>query len=133
LRNAGFEILREKIETVPWHPGAPRENGSVEDMPKDNYFEAHFSYDISKDNSLNLLVNSGYNLAISTLKSKGDTNRVLITTRSSDNTYEKFKELVNHQKHYIWRLIGQEPRAELHEYAIFDTNVSHDIGWIKEE
>jgi NTP pyrophosphatase (non-canonical NTP hydrolase) len=133
LRNAGFEVIREKIETVPWHPGAPRENGSVENMPENNYFEAHFSYDIPKDRGLNLLVNSGYNLAISILKSNDETDRVLLTVRSSDGDYEKFKILVGRQKYSIWRLIGIDPRSELHEYSIFDTNISHDIGWIKEE
>ncbi len=133
LRNEGFEILREKIETVPWHPAAPKENGSVEEMPKDSYFEAHFSYDLPKDKSLNLLVNSGFNVAVNILKSDDDKNRVLITVRSLEKSYEDFSNLVKNKKYSIYRLIGEEPRSELHEYSIYDSNLPHDLNWIKEE
>ena len=33
---AGFEILREKIETVPWHPAAPSSTNRSIIMPKDS-------------------------------------------------------------------------------------------------
>jgi NTP pyrophosphatase (non-canonical NTP hydrolase) len=133
LRNEGFKIIREKIETVPWHPAAPKENGSVQEMPKDGYFEAHLSYDLPKDNYLNMLVNSGYNISVNLLKSNAETTRALVTIRSSEGNYEEFAKLVKHKVYWLWRIVGEEPRSELHEFSIYDTNVSHDLGWIKQE
>ena len=41
LVRSGFTVVREKIETVPWHPGAPSDQDADPVMPKDCYFETH--------------------------------------------------------------------------------------------
>src|SRR5690349_15733041 len=35
FKNNDFEVIREKIETVPWHP----------DIDCENYFESHLAYE----------------------------------------------------------------------------------------
>jgi len=42
LSSQGFKVIREKIETVPWHPAAPSKVDGNSAMPKDCYFETHF-------------------------------------------------------------------------------------------
>ena len=40
LRAAGFEVLRQKIESAPWHPWAPTRT-NAQAMPEGAYFESH--------------------------------------------------------------------------------------------
>jgi len=39
LREYGYIVVREKIETVPWYPASPKETSDK--MPEDCYFESH--------------------------------------------------------------------------------------------
>src|SRR5574343_260552 len=41
LTKAGFEVIRSKIETVPWHPLAPKEHGGKIHF-EGSHFETHF-------------------------------------------------------------------------------------------
>ena len=49
LTELGFWVVREKIETVPWHPGAPSSKHENPVMPQDCYFETHIAVVVSKD------------------------------------------------------------------------------------
>jgi hypothetical protein len=44
----GFEVVREKIETVPWHPAAPSQEQGRSDMPPHCYFESHILVIVSE-------------------------------------------------------------------------------------
>lgn len=137
IQNAGFEVVREKIETVPWHPASPHENGSVEKMPENGYFEAHLSYDIpieKFDSALRRFQdNEELKVSKSLTKSTDSMVRVFVTIRTYKDMYEEFVKNVERCKVYIGRWIGMEPIAELHEFSIYDTDVSHDAKWIGEE
>ena len=135
LKYDGFEVLREKIETVPWHPASPHNNGPVMEMSEGGYFEAHLSYDIKKSEYTGIvwcLKKMNCNISRSVSKSTAETNRVFITVRTHTDTYENFCKDVENEKALIVGFVG-EPVAELHEYSIFDTNVSHDAKWISGE
>ncbi len=43
----GFGILREKVETVPWHPMAPSSANPI--MPPGCYFEAHIAAEVPEE------------------------------------------------------------------------------------
>ena len=42
LESNGLEVIREKIECVPWHPAAPTLKNPKLKMPENCYFECHF-------------------------------------------------------------------------------------------
>jgi len=48
LINRGYTVIREKIETFPFHPAAPTAKDANPTMPKDCYFESHISVTIKK-------------------------------------------------------------------------------------
>ena len=41
LKVAGMDVVREKIETTPWRPNAPKT--SLDRLSPGNYFECHFT------------------------------------------------------------------------------------------
>jgi len=43
LRQGGWEVVREKIETIPWHPAAPSQKHENPVMPPNCYFESHLN------------------------------------------------------------------------------------------
>lgn len=43
LVQRGFDVVRRKIETVPWHPAAPSSVNGVSQMPPGGYFESHLN------------------------------------------------------------------------------------------
>lgn len=135
LKYEGFEIIREKIETVPWHPASPHNNGPVMEMSEDGYFEAHLSYDIPKSKYkeiLNCLKDMNCLISKSVNKSDKENIRLFVTVRTYTDTYEVFSKNVENEKALIVGFVG-EPVGELHEYSIFDTNLSHDAKWIEGE
>lgn len=140
----GFEVVRKKIETVPWHPGAPVISTGKE-IPNDCYFESHIGVIITKDEKemLNEFVNS-------TL-TNGNVIELSGTTKLSKNFFKKADENGNFVNMLTYRsnmcgssrfklevegiknLLNEEgfnfEKLEV-EYAIYDTNVSHDNKWI---
>lgn len=140
----GFEVVRKKIETVPWHPGAPVISTGKE-IPNDCYFESHIGVIITKDEKemLNEFVNStltnGDIIELSgTAKlsknffKKADENGNfvnMLTYRSNMCGSSKFKLEVEGIKHLLNEEGFNFEKLEV-EYAIYDTNVSHDNKWI---
>jgi NTP pyrophosphatase (non-canonical NTP hydrolase) len=132
LKNQNITILREKIETVPWHPAAPRKNGNQK-MSKYGYFEAHFDIKIS-NTDLDKLFNISriHNLYISkNLKKQTElTSVVMATYRSYKGYFEDFESKIG----IIYsELIKDNFDCEkaLIEYSLYDTLVTHDKEWIK--
>jgi hypothetical protein len=153
LNKYGFKVLRNKIESVPWHPAAPVISTGKE-IPNGCYFEAHIGVTIypgQKDELNDFVKNiedtyainfSGVGDPLTSLsgtaklsqnffkKSKDDSKFVnMITYRSNKCGSPKFKLEVEGIKH----LLGEEgfefEKVEV-EYAVYDTNVTHDAKWI---
>ena len=144
LRSKGFRVLRNKIESVPWHPAAPVISTGKE-IPNGCYFEAHIGVTIypGQKNELNDFVKStltdGHLIELSGTaklsqnffkKSKDGSKFVnMLTYRSNMCGSPKFKLEVEGIKH----LLGEEgfefEKVEV-EYAVYDTNVTHDAKWI---
>jgi NTP pyrophosphatase (non-canonical NTP hydrolase) len=143
LQNAGFRVIREKVETVPWHPAAPSTAHRNPIMPKDCYFEAHFNI-IVTDETLPKLAGpteesergpgptlaEGYGVHISrnAFKKISDEEYVVMATlRYYMGTYETFKADCDKVKNVIERMDFAVPKT-ITEFSIYDTNVSHDAG-----
>ena len=98
LQHHCFDVVRAKIETVPWHPAAPR-RGKSNIMPADCYFECHFAVfiDETKDNSaLNQIASyNGMHKSRNIFKKNDNgTSTVMLTSRQYDGTYEDFQEKI---------------------------------------
>ncbi len=97
LKHKGFKVIREKVETVPWHPGSP--DGKIrKEMPKNCYFESHIS--IFTDNSdeerskiQNIIKNFDAHLSKNVFKKVTEGKFVvMITLRDYESCFDKFEQ-----------------------------------------
>jgi hypothetical protein len=133
LKATGFNVVREKIETVPWHPSAPSKKDSNAVMPKNCYFETHFNIICTDDRKAELKELSDSkqcHLSRNIFKKIDDnTYKIMVTYRSYDALYEDFKDKVEDiKKSFISN--GFQVDKVILEFAIYDTKVSHDFNWI---
>jgi NTP pyrophosphatase (non-canonical NTP hydrolase) len=153
LRSRGYKVLRNKIESVPWHPAAPVISMGKE-IPNNCYFESHIGVVITTDEKedLNSFVKelpdryainfSGLGDPLTSLsgtaklsqnffkKSKDGSKFVnMLTYRSNMCGSPKFKLEVDGIKHLLQEEGFEFEKVEV-EYAVYDTNVSHDSKWI---
>lgn len=137
LTEFGFNVIREKIETVPWHPAAPSSNDTDPLMPPNCYFESHIAVICSEKrlDSLRILVGNWQkcHLSKSIFKKMPDgTVKIMITYREYDSTYERFK--VNLDNYFQIILgAGFEAETPIVEFSVFDSKVSHDAAWINSQ
>ena len=154
LKERGFTILREKIETVPWHPAAPEldlskpvgqderlETGvlfkATHTMPPGCYFETHFVVAVDEIGlrrlatlekaDANYVVRSSRNLGKEVLPD--GRFKVIVTGRSSTLPRTRFSTRTLSTK-MVLDQFGVEILESMTEFAIYDTAVSHDDAWI---
>lgn len=131
LISKGFNVLREKIETVPWHPAAP--DSHFKKMPENCYFEAHVSVMCTKDTKqkLDLIAGAhGAHLSRNFFKKiDNDTFVNMITLRTYSGPFSAFDSRV---KSLCMELDERKFAYEkvITEFAIYDTKVSHDFKWL---
>lgn len=131
LKTRGYDVVRKKIETIPWHPAAPIKFNT---MPKNCYFESHIGVLIKTEQDKNLLVEitKKHNAHISrNFFKKLDTGEYvqMLTLRNYNTIYTSFKEdvqmLIDELKNNSF-----EYEKEIIEFSIYDTKVSHDFNWL---
>jgi hypothetical protein len=94
LRGHGYVVLREKIETVPWHPAAPQNDGTQ--FKPGCYFESHLGI-VTTDKTFNKLreiANSIPNAHLSRNAFKSldeDSYIMMLTIRRSDCGFATFR------------------------------------------
>lgn len=135
LKTAGFKVVREKIETIPWHPSAPSLTHNNPVMPKDCYFESHLNV-VCNDETKELLgqLSEKHNAKMSRnvfKKLENDKFTIMVTYRSYDKVYEDFKTSLEFLKNDIINK-NYIIEKEIVEFSIFDTKVSHDSSWINQ-
>lgn len=144
LELQGFKVLRNKIESVPWHPAAPVISTGKE-IPNGCYFESHLGVVIKPEEKERLNEFVKYTLTDSHLielsgtaklsqnffkKSKDGSKFVnMLTYRSNICGSPKFKLEVEGIKHLLKEEGFEFEKVEV-EYAVYDTNVTHDAKWI---
>lgn len=147
LSRYGYKVVRKKIETVPWHSAAPIIDG-VLPIPNGCYFESHIGIVITPGekqelNSFVEALNAGMEdtgvggvakLSQNFFKKSNDGSKFvnMLTYRNNVCGYNTFKDEVEMIKE---SLISSEfiyEKVEV-EYAIYDTNVTHDDVWLKEK
>jgi NTP pyrophosphatase (non-canonical NTP hydrolase) len=133
LVERGYNVARQKIETVPWHPAAPSNSHSRQAMPPACYFEAHFNVVVSDDRIEGLRA-AAYDLDAHVSRNafkkiSDDTYVMMVTYRKYDGTYERFKGSCENIATQL-RGIGFEVPKTITEFSIFDTRISHDAAWL---
>lgn len=143
LRDFGFNVVRDKIETVPWHPAVPL---FKEDINPNRYFECHINI-VVNDEERQLLVdwndqfNVGGHFSKNVFKRINDTDFVqMFTLRSTTinnsynvNTVGDFSSYIHLVLQKLNELDGLRPGSVMKhtiEYAIYDTNIAHDTSWV---
>lgn len=131
LERNGFLVVREKIETVPWHPAAPQD--CPDKMPKDCYFEAHIGCIITpeqKDELSQIAEELGCHLSRNFFKKHKDGRFVnMLTIRAYSLYYASFEEDVEYVKEVL-RKNDIDFEKVITEFSIYDTKVSHDFLWL---
>lgn len=126
----GFNVIREKIETVPWHPAAPTIDNA---MPENCYFECHFKILTDNDNVYKIKeISNSYNCHMSKnifKKLSNDKFFQMLTVRSHTDSVINFKDRVDT---ITSSLMSKNLLIEnvIVEFAIYDSNVSHDTQWL---
>jgi NTP pyrophosphatase (non-canonical NTP hydrolase) len=147
LSKCGYRVVRKKIETVPWHSAAPVVDGVIP-IPNDCYFESHIGVVITPEQKENLnnfvdFLNDTFEhsesggiakMSQNFFKKSNDGSKFInmITYRNNLCGYDTFKEEVEMIKYSLVSNGFEFEKVEV-EYAIYDTNVSHDNAWLKEE
>lgn len=134
LNDAGYDIIREKIETVPWHPAAPREDDNTT-MPKDCYFETHIGVVLPSEKEGERLSKIAKSLSCHMSKNafkiyENGSFTQMLTYRNYNCSMEAFESEAN----IIYDIIdsnGFEVEKRITEFSIYDTKVSHDTKWLQ--
>ena len=154
LTSFGYKVVRNKIETVPWHPAAPTFK-TGEPIPNGCYFESHIGVTISPEEKpyLEGLVeelNAGFfspsrgfsrpsqielggtcKLSQNFFKKSKDGSKFvnMLTYRDNMTCKEDFERDVELIKFLLNEDKFGFEKVEV-EYALYDTNVNHDSKWI---
>jgi len=134
LKNQEFKVVRSKIETVPWHPAAPTEEGDV--MPNDCYFEAHIGCIITREEKGELeYIAETHAAHISRnffKKLEGDKYVNMITLRKYEGTYYQFCHDLTALTNALYEEKIEFDKV-ITEFSIYDTKVSHDFLWLEKK
>lgn len=139
LKAAGFEVLREKIETAPWHPAAPSNQSGVSKMPPGGYFEAHLGVALQsprgpeRDAELTRLEKvakaSSAKKSANLFKDNEALAVVMLTLRRYEGSRETFAvELERLQSELAAG--GFELEKTIVEFSIYDSKTAHDAAWL---
>lgn len=134
----GYLVLRNKIETTPWHPASPKVNIGI--IPNGCYFESHIGVEILPEDkdSLNFFIrdisgslNGSIKLSQNFFKRSFDGSKFInmLTYRDSSTSMSDFDSDVNLIKSSLLSNGFVFEKVEI-EYAIYDTNVNHDSKWM---
>lgn len=131
LRSRGYEVLREKIETVPWHPAS--KVAHLKPGPN-KYYEAHIAFPHDTDPNSIEYFKTIFGLRFSRNQMKKGDKAVQMGTlrRGCEMGIEAFgkllEDVVKDANTFHKELkITEKPVIE---YALFDDNQSHDKKWI---
>src|SRR4051794_33309960 len=134
MADAGFTVVRVKIEAVITNTGLPRTDAEAATFPASNYFEFHVKALLGPGADLDALraVCDSHAAHLSSNALKRDTagqSERFVTLRAYGvgrvTAEARFEALTD-----ALTRAGFELGGRLREYAIYDSNVGVDAGWI---
>lgn len=130
MESMGYRVLREKIETVPWHPAS--QQAHLSPSPS-RYFESHMAFDQDTPRDiLNPFLDS-HSIRLSRNKMKKGTTAVLMGTYRVSSTDTNVSDFLAAVAGIVTEAAGigitvlGRPDTE---FALFDSSVEHDGLWI---
>ena len=131
LEEVNKRVTRVKIETVPWHPMAPRTLS--DSMPDCCHFESHIPVSIDEANIPTLkdiCTELGLHLSQNVFKRQQDGTVVIMTTyRSRSHTSETFGDKIEYIQNELTRA-GFTIGKSVVEFCVYDTKNGHDTKWL---
>lgn len=129
-----FDVVRTKIETVPWHPRAPK--FGYEKMPNACYFESHLAVTLPNEQELERLRRAvqfsiaGVHISQNVFKRmENGSFMVMATYRAYEGTTDDFNKKVLLIKGRLEEFLFTVGKP-ITEFAVYDTKVSHDASWL---
>jgi len=129
LEDAGFEIVRKKIEADINHPDL-KEDFKIDNIP--NYFETHFNIfinDSEKEKLQEIAKNNNCHFSRNIFKKINDEYTIMITYRKYTGTIKEFQndihKIENDLKENNFKI-----EKVIVEYAIYDTKEDWDKEWL---
>lgn len=138
LRGSGLNVIRKKIESVPWHPLAPQI--SSESMPDGCYFESHMSVLCAPDDVQYLREGVAktadrlpLHISRNAFKPVNELGllTIMATLRDYDTYSEEFAANVEASRDRLSELGFELRKAPEVEFALYDTNTHQDDAWMK--
>jgi hypothetical protein len=134
LKTKGYKVVRQKIETVPWHPAAPSISDSLDTVVNEfNYFESHLRIVTTADKRPTLQIiakESGAHLSRNYFKMLSETEFIIMMTlREYKTCAEAFQERVQSLHDKLERMGFIVDKVEI-EFALYDSNMDHDKAWL---
>ena len=133
IEQDGFKVVRQKIETTTWHPVVPSKKPGNKKMKVNGYFESHIDIFVKAGRLPELIRIAKPNKAVishNVKKTNPDgSKKIILTIRAYKGLYEDFKE----KSKALFKALAEKgfnPDQELIEFALYDTNVTHDESWI---
>ncbi len=132
LETRGYRVVRQKVETVPWHPHTAAERND------DNYFEAHIPVTVQMNGDEEKLFDltkryPGTHLSRNVLKKHNDGTAILmVTIHHNDCDHPTFVTRVNRLKGAMAEEGFDYGSKDMVEWAIYDNNIKHDAGWMED-
>jgi 3-methyladenine DNA glycosylase/8-oxoguanine DNA glycosylase len=134
ILQAGFDVVRIKIEAMTYNQDIPVEDWEVSHHPASNYFEFHIKALLPADTDLQALEQQcseqGAHLSANALKqmAKGYHQR-FITLRlyglGRKSAQARFETLITSLRSQQIQLV--QPQQE---YTVYDSNLQLDAGWL---
>jgi hypothetical protein len=134
LAEAGLAVVRVKLEAVAGAEGVPETDAEAARLPADNYFEFHLKLLLSPDADLTALAAScarhDARLSRNAFKARrdGQNERFVTQRRYGVGRRSAFAGLEGLERDLAGA--GFAVVARQREYAIFDSAVGLDAGWI---
>jgi NTP pyrophosphatase (non-canonical NTP hydrolase) len=144
LKSRGYDVVRNKIESVPWHPAAPVISRG-EAIPNGCYFESHIGVTIYPEQKEDLETFIRSTLTNDHLIELSGTAKLSQNFFKKSNDGSRFVNMLTYRSNMCGRpLFESEVKCIQHllkeegfdfekvevEYAVYDTNVTHDAKWI---
>lgn len=133
IAHAGFKVTRVKVEAMISNKGVPESEEEALKLPKTNYFEFHYKVlvnatqvelltELCKNNAAKLSAN-----AFKKLNNESEyrfvTVRMYATGR--ERAKARFDKVMD-----VLKENGFQIASSMREYAVYDSNVHLDSGWI---
>jgi NTP pyrophosphatase (non-canonical NTP hydrolase) len=137
LKERGYEVVREKVETAPWHPAAPTTPLEAANAPADTYFEAHLAVRLGgreecpgRDVLAAIAKQMRVHLSKNIFKVNSDGTHTIMLTARANGTFRAEFESHASDLRVVLLTAGFVVDKLIIEYAVYDSNNGHDSGWM---